>query len=233
MTDKIFWDDAYISKFTARVMEVNDGRVILDRTAFNPRGGGLVGDTGMLSGVKVTDTLKDSETIQHVVEDASVFSPGMEVEGVLDWERRYRIMRMHTAAHALSAVFNRESGALITGNKIEPQESRIDFSIETLDRDLMNHYIDIVNDEIKRDPEVRSYFMPRDEAMKIPSMIKLAGTAPPQVEKFRIVEIAGLDIQADGGVHVKRLGELKGIIPVRFENKGKSNRRIYFTLKDD
>jgi Ser-tRNA(Ala) deacylase AlaX len=233
MTGKIFWDDAYVSKFSATVLEAAGGKVILDRTAFNPRGGGLVGDTGTISGVKVIDTLKDGESIQHVVEDSSLFFPGAHVEGELDWERRYRIMRMHTAAHALSAVFNRESGALITGNRIEPEESRIDFSIEKLDRELMNHYIDIVNAEIERNPEVKSYFMPREEAMKIPSMIKLAGTAPPQVDRFRIVEIVGLDIQADGGVHVRRLGELKGIVPVKFENKGKSNRRIYFRLKDD
>ncbi|MBX8631280.1 MAG: alanyl-tRNA editing protein [Thermoplasmata archaeon] len=232
VTRKLFWEDAYIREFSAIVEEIVDNRLVLDRTAFNPKGGGLPGDTGSLNGIRVSETLKRADTIEHVVDDISSFSKGMEVNGLLDWDRRYRVMRMHTAAHALSAVFNREAGALITGNKIDPAESRIDFSLESLDRDRMNEYIAIVNREILRNPDVRSYFMPRDEAMKIPSMVKLAGTAPPDVEQFRIVEIEGLDVQADGGVHVRSLGELREVVPLRFENKGKANRRIYFTLKD-
>ncbi len=230
MTYKLFWDDAYASKFSARVLDVAENKVILDRTAFNPRGGGLVGDTGLIAGARVTDTVKDSDTIHHVIEGPPGLTPGTDVECSLDWDRRYRIMRMHTAAHALSAVFNREAGALITGNRIEPDESRIDFSIGSMDRDVMTSYVDAVNMEISRNPAVKTYFLPRDEALKIPAIVKLAGASPPDVDTFRIVEIEGLDTQADGGVHVRRLGEVGGIVPVRFENKGKSNRRLYFRL---
>ncbi len=230
MTYKLFWDDAYASKFSARVLDVAENKVILDRTAFNPRGGGLVGDTGLIAGARVTDTVKDSDTIHHVIEGPPGLTPGTDVECSLDWDRRYRIMRMHTAAHALSAVFNRETGALITGNRIEPDESRIDFSIGSMDRDVMTSYVDAVNMEISRNPAVKTYFLPRDEALKIPAIVKLAGASPPDVDTFRIVEIEGLDTQADGGVHVRRLGEVGGIVPVRFENKGKSNRRLYFRL---
>ena len=230
MTYKLFWDDAYASKFSARVLDVAENKVILDRTAFNPRGGGLVGDTGLIAGARVTDTVKDSDTIHHVIEDPPGLTPGTDVECSLDWDRRYRIMRMHTAAHALSAVFNREAGALITGNRIEPDESRIDFRIGSMDRDVMTSYVDAVNMEISRNPAVKTYFLPRDEALKIPAIVKLAGASPPDVDTFRIVEIEGLDTQADGGVHVRRLGEVGGIVPVRFENKGKSNRRLYFRL---
>ena len=230
MTYKLFWDDAYASKFSARVLDVAENNVILDRTAFNPRGGGLVGDTGLIAGARVTDTVKDSDTIRHVIEGPPGLKPGTDVECSLDWDRRYRIMRMHTAAHALSAVFNREAGALITGNRIEPDESRIDFSIGSMDRDVMTSYVDAVNMEISRNPAVKTYFLPRDEALKIPAIVKLAGASPPDVDTFRIVEIEGLDTQADGGVHVRRLGEVGGIVPVRFENKGKSNRRLYFRL---
>ena len=232
MIRKIFWEDAYIREFETTVLESSEGRVILDATAFNPRGGGLPGDTGTIAGIQVADTVKEDDSIIHILGAQVQLAAGMKVNGALDWERRYRIMRMHTAAHALSAVFNRRAGALITGNRIEPEESRIDFSLDNMDRELMTSYVGEVNREIGRNPAVTSYFLPRDEAMKIPAVVKLAGASPPDVENFRIVEIDGLDTQADGGVHVKSLGELKGIVPVKFENKGKSNRRLYFRLND-
>ena len=232
MIRKIFWEDAYVREFEATVLESSEGRVILDATAFNPRGGGLPGDTGTIAGIQVADTVKEDDSIIHILGAQVQLAAGMKVNGALDWGRRYRIMRMHTAAHALSAVFNRRAGALITGNRIEPEESRIDFSLDNMDRELMTSYVGEVNREIGRNPAVTSYFLPRDEAMKIPAVVKLAGASPPDVENFRIVEIDGLDTQADGGVHVKSLGELKAIVPVRFENKGKSNKRLYFRLND-
>ncbi|MBX8636174.1 MAG: alanyl-tRNA editing protein [Thermoplasmata archaeon] len=232
MVRKIFWEDAYVREFDAVVQDVSENRVSLDATAFNPRGGGLPGDTGTLNGARVVDTVKDGDSIVHVLDGPAQLTAGTAVHGTLDWDRRYRIMRMHTAAHALSAVFNREAGALITGNKIEPDESRIDFSIGELDRDVMTSYVDEVNREISRNPGVSTYFLPKEEALKIPAVVKLAGASPPDVSTFRIVEIKGLDTQADGGVHVGTLGEVRGIVPVKFENKGKSNRRLYFRLND-
>lgn len=231
MVRKIYWEDAYVREFDAKVEKVEGSKVYLDQTAFHPRGGGLLGDSGTLGGARVTDTQKEGESsIFHVVEGGS-FEPGESVHGVVDWERRYRIMRMHTTAHALSAVFNRQAGALITGNQIRPDESRIDFSLENLDRNLMNSYVDMVNEAVSRNLPVKTYFLPREEAVKIPDVVKLAGAAPPDIETFRIVEIEGLDIQADGGVHVKNLGEVVKVTPLKFENKGKSNRRLYFTLE--
>ncbi len=233
MVRKIYWEDAYVNEFDGKVVRIEGSKVYLDATAFHPRGGGLVGDSGTLNGIRVTDTLKEGESeICHVVEGDGTFTPGDSVHGVIDWDRRYRIMKMHTTAHALSAVFNREAGALITGNQIKPDESRIDFSLENLDRDVMNSYVEMVNEAILRKLPVRTYFLPRAEAVRIPAIVKLAGAAPPDIETFRIVEIEGLDIQADGGVHVRNLGEISRVTPLRFENKGKSNRRLYFTVAE-
>ena len=126
MTRKLFWEDAYVREFDATVSSVDGNQVVLDQTAFNPRGGGLVGDLGTLDGVKVLDTIKASaDSIAHVLETAThSLAAGNTVHGVLDWNRRHRIMRMHTSAHLLSAIFNKETGALITGNQIEPDKSQ-------------------------------------------------------------------------------------------------------------
>ncbi len=228
---KLFWDDAYIKEFTATVTSVDGNQVVLDQTAFHPRGGGLVGDTGSLENVKVLDTIKgNNDSVVHVVESAAAVNSGGPVHGLIDWDRRYRIMRMHTSAHLLSSIFNKETGALITGNQIEPDKSRIDFSLENFDREKMLQHCNHANDAISKNPPVKTYFMKREEAIKIPGIIKLATAAPPDVKELRIVEIEGYDIQADGGVHVKSLGEIAKVEPLKFENKGKSNRRLYFTI---
>jgi misacylated tRNA(Ala) deacylase len=231
MTRKLFWEDAYVREFDATIGSVDGNQVVLDQTAFNPRGGGLVGDVGTLDGVKVTDTIKASaDVIVHVLDNTGSLATGNAVHGVLDWDRRYRIMRMHTSAHLLSAIFNKETGALITGNQIEPEKSRIDFSLDDFDREKMLLYCGQANEAIAKNPPVKTYFMKREEALKIPGITKLASVMPPDVRDLRIVEIEGYDLQADGGVHVKNLGEVGKVEPLKFENKGKSNRRMYFTI---
>lgn len=231
MTRKLFWEDAYVREFDAAVSSVDGNQVVLDQTAFNPRGGGLVGDLGTLDGVRVLDTIKASaDSIAHVLEGTHSLAAGNKVHGVLDWNRRHRIMRMHTSAHLLSAIFNKETGALITGNQIEPDKSRIDFSLDDFDREKMLVYCTQANEAIARNPPVKTYFMKREEALKIPGITKLASVMPPDVKDLRIVEIEGYDLQADGGVHVKNLGEVGKIEPLKFENKGKSNRRMYFAI---
>lgn len=230
MTKKLFWDDAYLKEFDATVASVDGTQITLDQTAFHPRGGGLVGDQGVLGTVRVLDTVKGgNDSIVHVVESGVSIKVGDLVHGTIDWDRRYRIMRMHTSAHLLSAIFNKETGALITGNQIEPDKSRIDFSLENFDKEKMLLHCKQANEAIAKNPAVKTYFMKREEALKIPGIVKLAAAAPPDVKELRIVEIEGYDIQADGGVHVKSLGEIGKIEPVKFENKGKSNRRLYFT----
>jgi Ser-tRNA(Ala) deacylase AlaX len=232
LTKKLFWEDMYMKEFTATVTAAEANQVVLDQTAFNPRGGGLVGDTGWIGEAKVLDTVKGPEdTITHVFEAPPNLKVGDVATGRLDWDRRHRIMRMHTSAHLLSSIFNKKTGALITGNQIEPDKSRVDFSLEDFDRERMLTYCKEANEAISKSAPVKTYFMKREEALKIPGITKLATAAPPDVQELRIVEIEGYDIQADGGVHIKNLNEIVGIDPLKFENKGKSNRRLYFTVR--
>jgi misacylated tRNA(Ala) deacylase len=128
-------------------------------------------------------------------------------------------------------VVNRETGALITGNQISPVESRIDFSLEAFDREKFGDYVRMANEAARSGAEVRSYFMKREEALKTPGFVKLAGALPPEVDELRIVQIGEIDTQADGGVHVENTSEIGEIVVNRIENKGKSNRRLYFSLK--
>jgi len=231
LTRRLFWEDMYAREFDARVERVEGSRVVLDQTAFNPRGGGLVSDTGSLGGRRVAEVLKEGDEILHLLETPPGFGAGEAVHGVLDWDRRFRIMRMHTSAHILSAVVNRETGALITGNQISPDQSRVDFNLDDFDKEKISSYIDKVNLAVARGLEVRTYFMKREEALANPGFVKLANAMPPSVDMLRIVEIGDVDTQADGGVHVKNTLEIGKVIGVKTENKGKSNRRLYFTVQ--
>ena len=230
LTKRLFWEDAYAKEFDANVVRVEGNRVMLDQTAFNPRGGGLVSDTGTISGARVSEVTKEGEEIYHVLEGMAV-KPGDTVHGVLDWDRRYRIMKMHTAAHILSSVVNSETGALITGNQINPDESRVDFNLEDFSKDKMSYYVDKVNHAIARGLDVSTYFMKREEALANPGFVKLANAMPPSLDILRIVQIGDVDTQADGGVHVKNTREIGNVSVTRTENKGKSNRRMYFTIR--
>jgi misacylated tRNA(Ala) deacylase len=236
-TEKLFWKDPYIKEFDAKVIKIEDLEdkrfaLILDKTAFNPRAGGLVSDTGTINEEKVIEVKKRGEEILHIIDgDRSRFSEGANVHGLINWDRRYRIMRMHTSAHALSALFRKEANALITGNEVSYDRSRIDFNLKEFDKQLMLKLCEKVNEFIKKDLPVKTYFLSRDEALKIPDITKLAHAKLPDVKVLRIVEIEGLDIQADGGPHVKSLKEIGKVVPLKFENKGKGNRRLYYTVE--
>ena len=221
----------YTKEFDAVVTSTDGSRIALDQTAFNPRGGGLVSDTGTLGGLNVREVVKEGEEIYHLLDGSDSLTLGTRVHGVLDWERRFRIMRMHTSAHILSAVVNGETGALITGNQISPDESRVDFNLDDFDRGKMSYYIDKVNEAIRRELDVRTFFMRREEALANPGFVKLANAMPPSLDELRIVQIGDVDTQADGGVHVKNTREIGRVVGVKTENKGKSNRRLYFTVQ--
>ncbi|MBI2649827.1 alanyl-tRNA editing protein [Candidatus Woesearchaeota archaeon] len=235
MESALYMNDSYLKEFEATVESVKDGKfVVLDKTAFYPTGGGQPHDTGVFirnnEEYPVVYAGKFSGKISH-----EVVKPGLKygdgVIGRINWDRRYKFMRMHTAAHLLISIFNKESNVLITGNQIDEDKTRIDFNMENFDRDKIMQYIDTANDIIKQDLPVNVSYMPREEAMKIPGMVKLAGALPPDVHTLRIVEIPGIDLQADGGTHVKSLFEIGTIEFVKAENKGKDNRRVYYTVK--
>jgi Ser-tRNA(Ala) deacylase AlaX len=230
MTRKLFWEDAYLKDFEAKVLSVDGRNVVLEQTCFYPKGGGQPCDTGRINGIGVVEAVKNGEDVVHVLEKEASFKVGDLVKGSIDWERRYKLMRMHTAAHIISAVINRETGAMITGNQLDVDRSRIDYSLENFDKALIEDCIRKANEEASKGLEVKSYFIKREEAEKIPSITKLAKGLP-DLQEFRIVEIVGLDLQADGGTHVKNTREIGRIKIEGMENKGKSNRRIYFSLE--
>jgi len=230
MTRKLFWDDAYQREFTATVLKAEGNFVVLDQTCFNPRGGGLVSDLGAIEGSPLAEVSKSGDDIVHLFPSPSTLTAGQTVKGVLDWDRRYKIMKMHTATHILSNVVNRETGALITGNSVAPDESRVDFSLEDFDKGKMESYLERVNEVISRDLMVRTYFLKREEALSMPGMVKLAQAAPPETTELRVVEIGDFDRQADGGVHVMRTSEIGMVRFLRADNKGRANRRVYFAL---
>ncbi|MFH8080841.1 MAG: alanyl-tRNA editing protein [Candidatus Aenigmatarchaeota archaeon] len=225
---KLFWEDAYIREFDATVVKVDGDKVFLDQTAFNGRGGGLPGDVGWLDDVEVIDSIKIDDDVAHILKE-NPFKVGDKVHGRLDWEKRYKIMRMHTAAHVLIGLMSKE-GLLVTGNQLGYEESRMDFNMEVLDREKILRYADEANKVIERGGKVKIYFMKREEVLKQPDMIKMAAAMPPNIDVWRIVDI-GIDRQPDGGVHVADLKEIGKIKITRFENKGKLNRRLYFSLE--
>lgn len=234
MENALYMNDSYLKEFEATVESVKDDKfVVLDKTAFYPTGGGQPHDTGIVvcngKEYPVVYTGKFSGKISH-----EISKPGLRVSdkvaGKINWDRRYRFMRMHTAAHLLISIFNRESNVLITGNQIDEDKTRIDFNMENFDREKIMKYIQTANDIIKQDIPVKTYYLPREEAMKIPGVIKLAGALPPDIQTLRIIEIPGIDLQADGGTHVKSLAEIGTIEFVKAENKGKDNRRVYYTI---
>jgi len=234
LTKALFLDDSYLKEADAAVVSVKDGKyIVLDRTIFYARGGGQPHDGGkMVKGDEVYNVVyvgKFEGEISHEI-DHSGLSEGDEVHLVLDWERRYKLMRSHTAAHVVASLLNQGTGALITGNQIEVDYVRFDFSLESYDRTVLEAYLAKANKLFNTDTAVKSYYLPREEALKVPGVIKMAGALPPDIPVLRIVEIVGVDKQADGGTHVKNLREVGNVELVKTENKGKSNRRIYFKL---
>ena len=234
--EALYLIDSYLKECDATVESVKDGKfVVLDKTIFYPRSGGQPNDTGKLirkgnEEFNVVFVGKFDGRVSHEV-DKEGLGPGDRIKCVIDWERRYTLMRYHTAAHVIASIVNRSTGALITGNQLEVDKTRFDFSLENFDREQFNQLVKEANETLQKDIEIKTYSLPRAEAMKIPGIVKLAGALPPSIEVLRIVEIPGVDIQADGGTHVKNLKEVGQIEIVELVNKGKANRRVYFKLK--
>jgi len=238
MTELLYQIDSYIREFSAKVVKINQNIIVLDRTAFYPKTGGLESDTGYIvkedKKYRVVQVRIDKESgdVLHELESLPIdIKEGDEVMGILDWDRRYRLMRLHTAAHILSAIMYRDYNALITGGNIYPEYAYDDYSIEIFDRKIFEDAIAKANEIVKRNLEVKIYWLERDEAMKIPGIVKLASRLPPNVEKLRIVEIPGIDIQADGGPHVRNTQEIGEIVFIKAENKGRNRKRLYYTVK--
>ena len=234
----LFQEDSYLRRFEATVTRVDGDRVFLDATAFHPRpSGGLDADTGYLEApggrrVRVVDTvLSEDGDVAHIAPGHGL-QPGERVVGEIDWDRRYRMMKLHTASHVLAAVLYNKYGARVTGGHITPEEARDDFDLSMVDdwKAALTWAVEETNRVLAKCLEVKVYWLPREEALRIPGLVKLADRLPPEVDRLRIVEIPGVDIQADGGPHVRNTCEVGGIRLVRLESKGRRRRRIYYTL---
>jgi misacylated tRNA(Ala) deacylase len=232
-TEELYLKDSYIKEFEAKVTKVNGNEVILDKTAFYPGGGGLENDVGKLiknngETLNVKEVKRQGDEIAHIIEGGEL-REGDNVKGVIDWDRRYKMMRLHTASHVMAAVAYSQFNALITGGHISPEYAKDDFNLEN--KDLIPQIVEKANEILSKGIEVKVYFLPREEALKIPGIVKLAERNPPSIPIWRIVEIPGIDIQADGGPHVKNTSEVGKIRIIKIENRGKNRKRVYYTVE--
>lgn len=238
MTELLYHTDSYINTFPATVTEVNPETrgVKLDRTALYPGGGGQPNDTGVLrdslTGETVYPVVKVERGNVHIIDgDGLLPSVGDEVEGIVDWDRRYKLMRTHTAMHILCGVVWRDYGASVTGGNMEPLEGRMDFEFERMQGDLVREIEAKINAEVEAERDIRVKIFPREEAFQIPDLIRTKiNLLPEGIPEVRTVEIVGLDLQADGGTHVANTREVGPIRITDYKSKGGINKRIYIAL---
>ena len=237
MTEELFSTDAYARSCEAVVVEVAEEGVVLDRTVFYARSGGQPGDTGVLrwdgGEVRVLDTVTQGGRLVHAVEgDAPPV--GSSVTAEIDWERRHTLMRTHTALHALSGIVYRDYGAKVTGGNIsEPGVARMDFELETITSEFGREVEEKLNAELGAGRPVHVSFLPRDEALADPELIRTkVSLIPESVDPIRVIDIEGIDKQADGGTHVRSTTEVGRVRVVKTDNKGKAFKRMRIELGD-
>ena len=238
MTELLFQTDAYCREFDAVVTAVEGHAVALDRTAFYPGGGGQPHDVGTLSMSgrtwAVTQVRKQGSTVWHELSaaDAPSSAVGSPVRGVLDWDRRYQLMRTHTAMHVLCGVIWRDYAASVTGGSMEPLRGRMDFEFETMRAELVREIEEKINVEVAQARPTRVKLLPREEAFRIPDLIRTKiNLLPADIREVRTVEIEGLDLQADGGTHVANTSEIGRIRVVDYKSKGRINKRIEVAIE--
>lgn len=234
MTEEIAPRDAYVRSTEARVVDVIEQGLILDRTVFYSRGGGQPGDTGLLVGewgeLPVTDTFRVKGVPVHQFEGAAP-EVGAPVEAIIDWDRRHRLMRTHTALHALTAILWYEFGVKVTGSNMEPGVARADFPLDSISVAFGETVEEKLNDALRRNHETAIRYLRRAEALADPDLIRTqVSLLPPSIDPIRVVDIVGLDKQADGGTHVRTTGEVGAVKVVGTESKGKANKRIRIEL---
>ena len=240
MTELLYLRDAYLTTFDAVVTaaraaaEGAPGAVELDRTAFYPTGGGQPHDNGTLAGVAVTAVRKDGDHVWHALADGSPFpAVGERVTGTIDWQRRHQLMRTHTALHVLCGVIWNEWRVPVTGGNMEPLAARMDFEFDPLPQGFGLRIEELVNAALAADYPIAVTFLPRATAVLDEDLIRTkVSLIPESVLEILVVDIVGLDKQADGGTHVHSTGEVGRIRVTKTENKGKGNKRIRLEVVD-
>jgi misacylated tRNA(Ala) deacylase len=238
MTQLLFQTDSYLREFQATVTALDDAQnaIALDQTAFYPGGGGQPNDTGqLLTDAKtwpVTKVKKTGPDVRHFLE-GELPAVGTHVDGVIDWDRRYRLMRIHTALHILCGVIWRDYGAAVTGGNMQPGSARMDFEFERMQKELVSEIEKSINAEVEAGRPVKIAILPREEAFQIPDLIRTKiNLLPEGISEVRTVEIKGLDLQADGGTHVANTADVGRIKIVDYKSKGRINKRLVIELED-
>jgi misacylated tRNA(Ala) deacylase len=237
VTEDLASRDAYATSTEATVVEQHPEGVVLDRTVFHPRGGGQPGDVGVLrwaqGGCAVVDTIRATGRILHVVEPGHEPRVGERVVAEIDWAHRYVLMRTHTALHALSGIVFRGFDAKVTGGNMEPGIARMDFELDGISQEFGRQVERTLNEALAQDLRVRVSFLPRADALADPDLIRTkVNLIPDDVDPIRVIDIEGLDRQADGGTHVRSTAEVGALRVVKTESKGKANKRMRIELVD-
>jgi len=227
----LFIENSYLKEFNAKIVELNNNEIILDKTAFYAKSGGQPGDTGKLEIndkiLNIIDTIKDKKNkIIHITEDYIQLNLGDRVKGNINWDQRFKYMRMHSALHILCAVIPYG----VTGGQIGYDKSRLDFDLQdnTINKEDIQNKVNIL---IKENHEIDYQWISNEELDKQPELVRTMSVKPPRVdEKIRLVKIGDIDTQPCGGTHVKNTSEIGEIIVQKIENKGKKNRRISISL---
>ena len=208
------------------VVSVQDNVVELDRTVFYPLGGGQAGDTGSIGPWRVVDTRKAGESVLHMLEPGAKAEAGLKVQIQIDWERRHRLMRLHTALHLLGAVVK----APVTGGRIAQDKAHLDFDIE-MEKLVKEEIESRINELTSSSLETKVRWITDAELDERPDLVKTMSVAPPRGEgRVRLLEIPGIDLQACGGTHVKNIAEIGRLAVARIRSEGKRNKRVTLTL---
>ena len=236
MTELLYQTDMSLREFEARVTQVVDGGVELDRTAFYPGGGGQPCDLGVVEANgerwNVRKIGREDGRVGHYL-DREPPPTGTPVVGLVDWDRRYALMRTHTAMHILCGVIWRDFGASVTGGKMEPLRGRMDFEFERMQRELVSEIEERINVEVAASRPLHVSVLPREEAFQIPDLIRTKiNLLPATITQVRVVEIEGLDVQADGGTHVANTAEVGPLRIVDYKSKGRINKRLVVALDE-
>ena len=236
MTELLFMTDSYLREWTAQVTDATDRVVALDRTAFYPGGGGQPCDVGVLSsGGKtwpVTRVKREGGVAWHYLEGKPP-AVGAQVQCALDWDHRHNLMRTHTVLHVLCGVIWRDFGAPVTGGNMKPLAARMDFELEHMSADFAERVQELIDAEVAAARPIIVRILPREEAFQIPDLIRTKiNLLPPAIKEVRVVEIEGLDMQADGGTHVANTRDVGMIRVVSHESKGRINKRLRISIED-
>ena len=236
MTDILCYNDSYLQDFEAIVTDVVGTGIVLDKTVFYPGGGGQPCDTGTIKwdggSTEISKVSRVDGKLVHKVED-SMPDVGESITGVIDWDKRYQLMRTHTALHILCGVVWRDYAAQVTGGNMTPLQARMDFELSEMSSGFASEIENRVNQEVQAERDIKVFNLSREEAFKIPDLIRMKiNKLPDSISEVRIDDISGLDLQADGGTHVHNTREVGNIRVIGHESKGRINKRLRIAVED-